>query len=418
MTLTRVYLASNILAMEPRIERGRAIAASGRLRDAGDGTWVVLSQSRPKVKYTVDPKSSHCTCPDFETWELPCKHVYAVRFFEGKDHVDLTVKSDAMERPTYTQNWAAYNAAQTKEKEYFLRLLKELCAGIESPKCKKGRPRLPLSEVVYACVTKVYTTFSGRRASTDIRDCQMHGHLNHAPHYNSISNYLAQDELTPILTKLISISAAPLKALESQFAADSTGFSTCVYDRWFDHKYGKAGEAQRRQRWLKAHAMVGTLTHVVTSVEITESYVADTTMLPDLLAGSAKYFDMKEVSADKGYLSNQNLMTIEAFGATPFVPFKVDSTGTGTSAWEKLWHMFWFKRDQFLEHYHRRSNVESTFSALKRKIGGSVRSKNFRAQVNEVLCKILAYNITVLIHEMHESGIEIEFWSGSTRAAS
>lgn len=77
-----------------------------------------------------------------------------------------------------------------------------------------------------------------------------------------------------------------------------------------------------------------------------------------------------------------------------------------------MWHLFWFKRDEFLKNYHRRSNVESTFSAIKRKFGGSVRSKDFVAQTNEVLCKVLAFNLTVLIQEMHERGIDPEFWTG------
>ncbi len=55
-----------------------------------------------------------------------------------------------------------------------------------------------------------------------------------------------------------------------------------------------------------------------------------------------------------------------------------------------------------MEHYHKRSNVESTFSAVKAKFGESVMSKNRTAQINEILCKVIAYNITVLIHEMIE----------------
>jgi transposase len=31
--------------------------------------------------------------------------------------------------------------------------------------------------------------------------------------------------------------------------------------------------------------------------------------------------------------------------------------------------------DEFMQHYHKRSNVESAFSAIKRKFGDSVRSK-------------------------------------------
>jgi hypothetical protein len=38
-----------------------------------------------------------------------------------------------------------------------------------------------------------------------------------------------------------------------------------------------------------------------------------------------------------------------------------------------------------------------------------VRSKLFAAQVNEVLCKMLVYNLTVLVHAMYELGIEPTF---------
>ena len=53
-----------------------------------------------------------------------------------------------------------------------------------------------------------------------------------------------------------------------------------------------------------------------------------------------------------------------------------------------------------MDHYHKRSNAESTFSAIKMKFGETIKSRNRGAQVNELLCKIIAYNITVLIHEM------------------
>jgi hypothetical protein len=49
--------------------------------------------------------------------------------------------------------------------------------------------------------------------------------------------------------------------------------------------------------------------------------------------------------------------------------------------------------------YHKRSNVESTFSAIKRKFGVSVMSRDDAAMVNEVLCKVLYHNLTRLIQE-------------------
>ena len=53
--------------------------------------------------------------------------------------------------------------------------------------------------------------------------------------------------------------------------------------------------------------------------------------------------------------------------------------------------------------------MESVFSAIKRKFGENIRSRTPVAQVNEILCKLLAYNLTVIVHEMFESGIAPNF---------
>ncbi|HKI34380.1 MAG TPA: hypothetical protein VKA46_21175 [Gemmataceae bacterium] len=45
-----------------------------------------------------------------------------------------------------------------------------------------------------------------------------------------------------------------------------------------------------------------------------------------------------------------------------------------------------------------------------RKVGDSVRSKIDTAMVNEVLCKLLCYNLCCLIQEQEELGISPVFW--------
>ena len=55
----------------------------------------------------------------------------------------------------------------------------------------------------------------------------------------------------------------------------------------------------------------------------------------------------------------------------------------------KMYHYYHFRRDEFLTHYHKRSNAESRFSMIKAKFGDRIRSKTDTAQVNEVLLKIL-----------------------------
>jgi transposase len=155
--------------------------------------------------------------------------------------------------------------------------------------------------------------------------------------------------------------------------------------------------------------MVGTTTNIVTAIRVTDSNGSDSPELPALVATTDRRFALAEVSADKAYLTHRNLEAIESAGALPYVPFKSNSKGDGPAAWRRMWGLFLYRQPEFLAHYHQRSNVESTFSAMKRKFGGSVRSKCFAAQVNEVLCKALCHNLSVLVHEMHELGIEPSF---------
>jgi transposase len=112
------------------------------------------------------------------------------------------------------------------------------------------------------------------------------------------------------------------------------------------------------------------------------------------------------VSADKACGSVRNYEAIDRHGATPF---KSNSVGTRGGLWEKMFLHFQLRREDFLARYHRRSNIESTFSAVKRKFGDSLRSKTPAAMVNEVLCKLICHNICVLIQESHELGIEVDF---------
>jgi transposase len=75
-----------------------------------------------------------------------------------------------------------------------------------------------------------------------------------------------------------------------------------------------------------------------------------------------------------------------------------------------MYHYYEFNHKWFMQQYHKRSNVESTFSMIKAKFGDGLRSKTKTAQVNEALCKVLAHNICCLIQSMYELNIKPEFW--------
>jgi transposase len=123
-----------------------------------------------------------------------------------------------------------------------------------------------------------------------------------------------------------------LKAIEVDFPADSSGFTTSRFIRWFDHKYGTV-----RQQ----HELVAT---------------------------------------------------------PPYIAFKSIHTGRGGGLWHRMFHLFHFHREDFLQYYHKRSNVESTFSMIKAKFRDHVRRRR-------------RHNICCLIQESHELGIETTFWA-------
>ena len=76
---------------------------------------------------------------------------------------------------------------------------------------------------------------------------------------------------------------------------------------------------------------------------------------------------------------------------------------------EKAFFHFGANKEEYLKHYHVRSNVESTVSMVKRKFGDGVKAKNELAQKNEVYAKFVAHNLCVLIQEMYVQGINPTF---------
>jgi transposase len=407
-----------------RRERGLEIAARLKINRQGQG-WSVPSQtSGTRYMVTGFPTDAklevaRCSCPDYDTRMLKCKHIWAVEYViqretnpDGSTTVTERVTvTETVERKTYPQNWPAYNAAQTTEGDLFPALLRDLCRDIPEPEQHRGRPRATLADSVFCAALKVYSTLSTRRFMSDLRLAQERGHIAKAPHHSSVFRYLEDPALTPILHDLIVRSSLPLKSVEVDFAVDSSGFSASRTHSWFEHRYGNDMHT-RQHTWVKTHIACGVKTNIVTAVEIHGHRASDSPQLPSLVATTARNFAIAEVSADKAYGSIRNADAITSVGGTPYIALKRNTTGEAlraSSSWSKMVGYFLYRRDDFLAHYHKRSNVETTFSMMKRKFGDFVRSKTDTAMTNEVLCKVLCHNLVVVIHEMAELGIAADF---------
>jgi hypothetical protein len=173
------------------------IAAKSHIKRRGD-LYLVPSQSGAgKYQVLIDTDQPRCECQDFQNRSETCKHLYAVRFYverqqnaDGSETVTETVQVTETIKRTYRQNWPAYNAAQTSEKRHSQTLLQDLCAKIESPTQRTGRPRLPLPNALCSAIFKVYSTVSGRRFMSDLAEAKERRHVNRLPHYNSVFNVM------------------------------------------------------------------------------------------------------------------------------------------------------------------------------------------------------------------------------------
>jgi transposase len=398
--------------------RGLDIANRYTLKQE-NGTWFVPSSSGKSTRYKVCLKSQKCDCPDFEIRRQKCKHIFAAEFYFEQDFLsELSAETIIPEtyvppRKTYSQDWASYDKAQFSEKAEFQFLLAELCKGIGEPAQYNGRPRLPLEDMIFSCVFKVYSTFSGRRFNTDLDEARKKGFICRTPNHVSVSRYFSNEMLTPYLKMLIEESSLPLAEIEKQFAIDASGLSTSQGFTWLHAKYTEPRLINKKD-WLKIHICCGTKTNIVSAVEVTERHEADSNYFETLVKDTVQNFEMVEVSADKAYLSKANLQTAVENNAIPYIAWKANSRATnkeGNHLWNKLFHYYALNQEKFLEHYHQRSNSETTFSMIKAKFGGSLRSKTRTAQINEALCKTLAHNICCLQLSMHELGLKPEFWN-------
>lgn len=390
--------------MDYRKVKGYEITQKKQVRTVKDG-WLVKSQSGDWFYKVSDVFV--CDCPDSELHKTTCKHSYAVRYYlDVEKHKPSGIMNERVQL-TYNQAWSAYNEAQIAEGRLFDNLLADLVKEVADhrPIQAHGRPYTDFNIILYTTIKKVYSQMSSRRAVSLFGISKEKGHIEKVPHFNAGSKLLNREDIIPILHQLIAITAAPLKAVETDFAVDSSGFRTRCFGAYAENKYG----LNRQHRWLKAHICCGIKTNIVTAIEITEENGADYPQFIPLVQETAHNgFNLKEISADKAYSGRDNLAFVDNLNATPFIPFRAGSTSKpkgNNHIWRKMFHYFEYNKDEFLEHYHKRSNVESVFSAIKKKLRETLKSKNHTAQVNELLCKFVAYNIMVLIHEIHEFGI-------------
>lgn len=313
------------------------------------------------------------------------------------------------QKNSYPQDWPAYNHAQTMEKVLFKRLASDLLQVVhEEKKPSRGPHGYNIQTRLFTLLLQTYTGKSSRRVVSEVKEAKGQGLVEQVPHFNSILNFYDDRDLPELLKQLISITAKPLEQVEQDFTVDSSGFSTSQYESWNHAKY-KPHKEMRKFR--KAHIMSGVKTNVITAVNVTRGLAGDSPEFIPLVRRTGKHFVIREVSADAAYSARKNLEEVSKQGGIPFISFRRRATGKsrGAMIWSRMYQYFTEHKEEFMRHYHKRSNAETVFSMIKRKLNMRLRNKKEIGQENEILLKCLVHNIIVLVHEICELGIKVDF---------
>lgn len=302
-------------------------------------------------------------------------------------------------RKTYAQDWAVYYQACSREKLAFLKILTDAVDSLEVDQkyCGNGRPPAFYKDIIKNLCVKAYNEYSLWRMDSELRIAKAMGVIDTVYKRSTLCKYANQPVIKDYLHELYKAIAEPLVEVDVVFAADSTGISDSYGKKhWVEVRL----EHQKHKGWRKLHIMTGVRTNVITAAIITEGHCGDSPYFEGLLKETAKHFDVQEVSADAAYLSRKNVEAVANTGGLAYIMpkknVKAYSRGDRSGAWNR---MIWLWRKHqltFAQHYHQRSNVESTFGMMKRKWGHFCRNKLPVAQEVEILTKVVCHNAAVL----------------------
>ncbi len=179
-----------------------------------------------------------------------------------------------------------------------------------------------------------------------------------------------------------------IKSIESQEAAiDGTSFSLNTASSYYETISGK------RKEFMQFNSCIELRHKLITAVKIRRKRRNENIDFKPLVRKTSKQLSINLYLADKAYDSEKNHEVCEKHGARFIAPLRESKRG---------WKIKGFHRRQMKqfpdEIYKKRLGIESGFSALKRKYGDIVYAKRFVSQKNELLCRVLAYNIEKVVN--------------------
>ncbi len=308
---------------------------------------------------------------------------------------------------TTKRDWFEYNEAKTRRVQTFISLLLLILDTVPLPSLYKGKGRkpIPLRDAIICLSLKIYYKTSYRDIIGELKQHKKELGLEKVPHFNTLRRYMVDPRVTVILGILLVFILQPIAILETVFASDATGFGTSRKSEYFtivvnsqakkDVKNKKLLQKKKKKDFVKLHITIGTFSQMVVCAVSTIGKRREPTQFETMVKMVSSVFKIKEWLGDAGYLSRKACNLVSKQHGIPFFWPKSNSTAKsrGSYAWSDMINMFKNSIEVFKKHYHQRSKVESVFSVIKNYFGSTVFSRCIEGQLNELLFKVLAYNL-------------------------
>lgn len=123
------------------------------------------------------------------------------------------------------------------------------------------------------------------------------------------------------------------------------------------------------------------------------------------------------IIADLGYSSRENHQFVFERNGAGFIPFKSNATAKTKSspAWKFTFHLWSVCKTIYQSIYHQRSKVECVFSALKKRYGDKLHSRNAYMRRKEMALRFIAYNLRIIVYYQYAVSNNFNLWVRAKR---